>query len=125
MPKIAATLLILLNIFSLSALAQSDIISVRNRKGRVVNQFTSGLPITYVKYDGAIVFGKIFKVDSDSVYSRRYEIIHYLNKDGINHTDTLAEHINITHYKDIQNIKVYEWQKPVLNKIDKILMWGG
>lgn len=110
---------------SFTSNAQSDILSVRNKKGKPVNQFTTGLPITYTDNAGKIYSGNIIRLKADTMTIRCYDITYYTTNIGIRISDTTATNYHTTHYKDIQAIRVYDRERPIRGKVDKILMFGG
>lgn len=108
------------------SLAQGqDFISVRKKNGRPLKTFIAGSPIIFETVYGTYVSGPIEAIKNDSVFVKIYDIRTFATNLGFAMVDTISTYIAGFHYKDIRKIRLFNKERFIRSKIDKLLIIGG
>jgi hypothetical protein len=79
----------------------SDMVVLRNKKGRTIKSYFSGIPIDFGDRGGRVVNGIVKKIDNDTIFIQQYDIRRMYNQWGTSVADTVTTYLLKYHHNEV------------------------
>jgi hypothetical protein len=83
----------------------SDMVVLRNKKGRTVKSYFSGMPIDFGDRGGREVSGIVKKIDNDTIFIQQYDIRRLYNQWGTSVADTVTSYLLKYHHNEVSWVR--------------------